>query len=380
MRTRLLVALATLVALLGAVGLVALLSSSEPAPVTVTVNDPADGGIAPKVLEVPAEAVEQAADALSGEAAADIDGVSVESADHTSSRDESPAGAAADELADRSDAVDENREALDPLPTAGASAGFVGCRTQFVQNQSSRRGVRPTVQVLHYTVSPNRPGWSDVDAITAFFNRSSSQASSHFIIDAEGNCAYIVPIEAKAWTQAGGNPFAVSYEIIATGRESSYLGTAGYAKLRSVAAQVAKRTGIPTTRGAISGCSPSKSGIVEHRDGGTCWGGHVDISPFSMADVLSRVSQREPVIERWSEANFRLGILTPGERDNAKCLLFARRVAVRNGGWGKVGPAHLANAVRCKSWLQARNRELHRLGHLSTPSRRARHDVIHALI
>jgi hypothetical protein len=135
------------------------------------------------------------------------------------------------------------------------------------------------------------------------FANAGRKASSNFIIDTEGHCAYAVPIEGKAWTQAGGNPFAISYEIIAYGNESDYLGPAGWAKLRSVQRQVAARTGIPLRRGAVSGCVPTRSGIVEHRDGGLCWGGHVDITPFSIdravkkvVEPTSRLTKRERLV------------------------------------------------------------------------------------
>jgi hypothetical protein len=179
------------------------------------------------------------------------------------------------------------RATLPALPTAGATAGFAGCRTSFVNNQSSRHGVRPTQMWDHYTVSPNRPGWSDIDAVVALFNRNASQASSNFVLDSEGNCAYIVPIEAKAWTQAAANSFAVSFEIIATGREKHYLEPAGMRKLAAVQKEVSHRTGIPMRRGAVHNCVPTRSGIVEHRDGGLCAGGHVDISPFPVATVIA---------------------------------------------------------------------------------------------
>jgi N-acetyl-anhydromuramyl-L-alanine amidase AmpD len=113
------------------------------------------------------------------------------------------------------------------LPTAGASAGFQGCATRFVRNQSGRGGIRPQWQVWHYTVSHNVPGWADVNSVVALFDRASSQASSNFVIDAEGHCAYIVPIEAKAWTQAAGNPFSISYEIVDYGNEPAYMGVGG---------------------------------------------------------------------------------------------------------------------------------------------------------
>ncbi len=295
MPKKILAAIAALLAVIVGGGTIAIIvtpDDEKAAPAAVTVNvDTLDGSPdKDKTIKVPRVAVEQAADALSGDVPASVP-LDSEDADHTGQRDETPADVAAPLLEDNADELQRNRRETDALPTAGASGGVPGCRTQFVRNQSSRRGVKPTVQVGHYTVSPNRPGWSDVDAITAFFDRSSSQASSHFIIDAEGNCAYIVPIEAKAWTQGGGNPWAVSYEIIATGRENVYLGAAGYTKLRSVMRWVSARTGIPMRRGAISGCAPSKSGIVQHADGGSCWGGHHDVGPFDFAAIVRNVTQ-----------------------------------------------------------------------------------------
>lgn len=195
-----------------------------------------------------------------------------------------------------------------PLPTAGASQGFVGCRTQFVRNQSSRHGTRPQLQVLHYTVSRNVLGWADVNAIVALFDRTASQASSNFVIDAEGNCAYIVPIEDKAWTQAAANPYSVSYEIVDYGTESVYLQPAGYAKLRSVMLQVAQRTGIPMRQGAVNGCVPSRTGIVQHKDFGYCGGGHFDITPFNKTSVIREVTKQQPVPKQVKWLNHRKAI------------------------------------------------------------------------
>jgi hypothetical protein len=87
------------------------------------------------------------------------------------------------------------------------------------------------------------PGWADVNAIVNLF--AHEEASSNFVLDGEGHCAYIVPIEFKAWTQAGGNPFSVSVEVIDTGKESIYLAPAGLKQLRVIARWVNKQTGIP---------------------------------------------------------------------------------------------------------------------------------------
>jgi hypothetical protein len=243
--------------------------------VTVTLNDQGAGSAAPdKKVEVPKDALNDAQVAL---------------ADHQGSRDETPTGEPASQAQASTQAQQQIKQSQAPLPTAGASAGFKGCYTRFVRNQSSRGGVRPQWQVLHYTVSPNRPGWSDVNAVVALFDRSSAQASSNFVIDGEGHCAYIVPIEAKAWTQAGGNPYSISYEVINTGSESQFMGTAGYAKLRSVMLQVRSRTGIPVSAGGNSGCVPTRKGAIQHADLGLCGGGHHDIQPFSKAAVLKRI-------------------------------------------------------------------------------------------
>ncbi len=248
--------------------------TSRAAPATVTVPvDGLDAGKAPdRTITAPKAAVTAAARGV-----------------HDDLADETPGGASAEQLRGAARAAEKNRAATTALPTAGATAGFPGCRTAFVGNQSSRRGIRPTQQTMHYTVSGNRPGWSDVNAIVALFNNPNFRASSHFVIDAEGHCAYIVPIEASAWTQAAGNPHSISYEIIATGRETRYLEPAGLARLRQVTREVSRRTGIPMRRGLVRDCRPVRSGFVEHRDWGTCGGGHVDITPFRIDQVVAEL-------------------------------------------------------------------------------------------
>lgn len=272
-RTAIIAALVAVLATFGVVVVVPDDNAPPPAaPVVTTAVDGLDAGKqVDQVVTVPKAVVDQAAPTVE-------DGLLDETANTPG--------------VDRPDAVNEAARANAPpaLPTAGATAGFAGCRTSFVRNQSSRRGVRPNVQVLHYTVSPNRVGLSDVNAIVALFNTTARQASSNFVIDTEGHCVYMVPIEAKAWTQAAGNPYSISYEIVAMGSEPVYLGAAGMAKLKSVVHEVARRTGIPLRRGQIGGnCTPSRSGIVQHKDFGTCGGGHVDISPFPIDRVVAQL-------------------------------------------------------------------------------------------
>lgn len=205
-------------------------------------------------------------------------------------RSENPSGVKPAQL----DAAREQQEKLaasDQLPIIFPDAAPVqrGCTTRLVRNFSSRRGVRPRVFVLHYTVSANRPGWSDVNAIVSLFDRSSFAASSNYVIDNEGNCAYIVRETDKAWTQAAANPVSMSVEVINTGNELTYAGTKGLRKIAMVVSDALKRWDIPVQRGLVSGCVVRTAGIVDHSSLGSCGGGHHDISPYSVPQVIAAV-------------------------------------------------------------------------------------------
>lgn len=259
------------------------------------VNESKGDGAPTKELTVPATIVEKAATQITDK---DL-------------RDETPEIAeqvAPGELTAAQEAAARIRATQPPLPTAGASQGFIGCRTQFVRNQSGRNGTRPQLQVLHYTVSRNILGWADVNSIVALFDRSAFAASSNFVIDAEGHCAYIVPIESKAWTQAAANPYSISYEIINYGNELSFMTSAGYAKLRSVMEQVSARTGIPMRTAVVNGCVPVKSGITQHAAFGYCGGGHHDIGPFPFAKIVGIITKKQPVTKQVKWLNHRKAI------------------------------------------------------------------------
>lgn len=324
------------------------------------VNDTPGDGQPTIVTEVPADAVEEAKTALEDRL-----------------RDETPVVAeqsAPQQLEQVQQTVKQVQSELQPLSTAGASAGFAGCRTRFVSNQSSRGSTRPIWQVLHYTVSPNRPGWDDVNAIVALFDRFSSQASSNFIIDGEGNCAYIVPIERKPWTQAAGNPLSISYEIINSGSEAEFMSTPGYARLKSVMRQVAQRSGYsaPVRPGSVY---PARAGIVQHKDGGLAWGGHVDITPYSKEQVIKILTTggvAQSTCTKYDECHYNIKVLTTAERAAATTLLRERRVAHKNGGWSKVAPFHLERARAAKSAMQARIKLLKKLGLTNKANRRLR--------
>jgi hypothetical protein len=167
-------------------------------------------------------------------------------------------------------------------PVPAASPFQPGCLTRSnTTNFSYRNGVRPSLIVLHLTVSPNRPGWDDINGVAIFLNRSATQASSNYIIDNEGHCIYTVGEVYKAWTQANYNSFsACSFEVQNTGNEPTFAGSAGLAKLGLVIRDCAGRWGIPLRRAAVSGGRVLRSGVIDHFHLGAAGGGHTDIHNF----------------------------------------------------------------------------------------------------
>lgn len=149
--------------------------------------------------------------------------------------------------------------------------------------QSSRGGVKPRLIVLHITVSHNRPGNADVKAIADYFGRLSTQASSHLIVDAEGNSCRCVPDSAKAWTQAAYNPQSLSIEQVeyADKPRSAWLSenAKGLDETAKFVAAWSVQYGIPLRLG-------TSSGVCQHRDLGAAGGGHVDCGPNYPIDVV----------------------------------------------------------------------------------------------
>lgn len=262
-------------------------------------------------------------------------------------RDESPPVLPAAQLQSRDQQLAKFRTA-DHLPShfPASAPQQRGCVTRLVRNYSSRHGVRPRVFVLHYTVSANRPGWSDVDAIVGLFNNAGVSASSNYVVDAEGHCAYIVREVDKAWTQAAANPFSISVEVVNTGGERTYAGSAGLAKLGTIISDSTKRWNIPLRRGLVSGCRVVRSGVVDHHSLGACGGGHFDISPpFSVDAVLQAAKKaRAPKTtksQRWAQ----------------------RHVAVHRSLSTSCRTKRQSAGRTCRT-LRTRNRAYHRLLHL----------------
>lgn len=161
--------------------------------------------------------------------------------------------------------------------------------TRISVNRSSRGGVTPRLIVLHITVSHNRPGMGDINGILEFFDRPSTQASSHIVNDRDGNDARCVPDTDKAWTQAAYNPQALSVEQIEYEVKSRQRWLSESRKqLDNTALWVAfwsQKYGIPLVHSTVRG-------VCQHRDLGAAGGGHSDCSPdYPLDYVLAKAKE-----------------------------------------------------------------------------------------
>lgn len=224
-----------------------------------------------------------------------------------------------------------------------ATPNVPGCRTRFLPTNFSNRVSTVKGFGVHYTAGLNRPGWSDMDGLTAFASSPSAGVSWHFLIDAEGHCYYSVPLDKKAWTIGNLNSQLVNVEVIGRGDEATFpAGTAGAKKLGRVARFVAKVYKFPVRLGAVSNCQVTVSGIVTHWMGGACSGGHVDIKPYDIGQVVKAIAA--------------------GACDR-KCAR-ARGLRSRHAETHRAlrsrrcGPAERTRSERCR-FLHSRNRAVH---------------------
>lgn len=156
-----------------------------------------------------------------------------------------------------------------------------GCFAAFVRNQSSRRGAKIALGVIHWTGSSNiANSRADVLGNVRWFDTPAAQASSTYITDDDGNCAYTVPETAKAWTQAAANPWSLSIEVTNPGVLPLFHGSAGRNRVLEIMRRWHKLWGLPYRRASVnSSCVPTRSGFLAHRDLGSCGGGHPDVGP-----------------------------------------------------------------------------------------------------
>lgn len=220
----------------------------------------------------------------------------------TTLRDETPDEVPREVLEAGQDETSVLAERLEPEPVGGAQT--VSCRKDFSGGvYSSRNGQRPTEFVLHYTVSPNRPGWGDVLGIRDYFTRTRI-ASAHYIVDFEGHCLQMVPTTHKAWTQGSANPWAISVEIIATGRETraDWESSPLFSKrvLVNLARDNMRRYGIPLRRVNPQGCV-FVPGWTDH-DSLECGNDHTDVTPNFPYALFAKQLRETPLAERLAKA------------------------------------------------------------------------------
>lgn len=130
------------------------------------------------------------------------------------------------------------------------------------------------------------------------FDRPSTGVSSHFVIDRDGNCNYIVREVDKAFTQAGFNGVSLATEYIATGREPTLFTPRGLKRAARIKSDSLARWNIPIRRGKVSGCRVIRSGMVDHYDLGACGGGHTDIRPFKVGQLIRAVREYRAGVKR----------------------------------------------------------------------------------
>lgn len=167
--------------------------------------------------------------------------------------------------------------------------------TQLVRNYSGRNGARPAILVVHTTESPDVHGTADLLGLAAWFNNPNAQASSNYGDDLDGNTILMVPDTQKAWTQAYFNPWSISVEQIGRAAFTPADWANRLPEIQATArifASEATKWGIPIRRGAVSGCSIIRSGIVTHNDLGQCGGGHHDPGAGYPLDLLIKLTQQ----------------------------------------------------------------------------------------
>lgn len=159
-----------------------------------------------------------------------------------------------------------------------------------VANQSDRStGVPLNLIVLHSTESHNRPGNADLAAIVGWFDNPEAQASSHVIVDADGNSARCVPDAQKAWTCSSFNSASLNVEQIGYASEGRKAWRRNWKELRETARWIARwshRHHIPIRRGSVSGSVVIRSGVVSHASLGAAGGGHHDPGDYPFRRVL----------------------------------------------------------------------------------------------
>lgn len=255
--------------------------------VTVAVQQNSDGSTSVNVtVTTPAGPTSIVADPDDLEKAAD-------GLDAHPGKDETPAGMTEQQVSSSTEQIEAfaQRDRL-PLVQPDAAPEQPGCSSRFHGSYSSRGGVKPRALLGHYTVSPNLPGLRDLVSLTAYSSNPRNMVSWHYNIDREGNCFHTVRETDKAWTQAAANPWAISTEFINKGAgDRPLLSPVGLKKTARIWSDIAYRWDIPIRRGRANKrtCTLERSGILDHNDLGICGGGHVDITPHDIDQIITAI-------------------------------------------------------------------------------------------
>lgn len=205
-----------------------------------------------------------------------------------------------------------------------AAPEWPGCKTRFTPVNFSSRTAPIRGFALHFTASPNRPGWADMNGLAAFSSSRAAGVSWHFLVDREGHCYYMVPVSKKAWTIGNLNSQTINVETIGTGREPGYGGTAGFRKVAAIVRRAGSIYHFPVRLGAVSNCNVTRPGVITHWMGGACSGGHVDVRPYDIAALVRQMAAVGP------------RPLTVAQRKACSLLTFHRKRAHEIGSWSSV--------------------------------------------
>lgn len=142
---------------------------------------------------------------------------------------------------------------------------------ELTRAQSSRRGHRPGVVFVH------RWGGGSLAGVLAEFLNPANEASSHFVYAGElghdaGRCVQMVPLAAKAWTEANYNPIGISIECA----DAIWLGKDphGFARTARIVGWLLRHEGLPDRWLSASALAAGGRGFCRHADGGSAGGGH----------------------------------------------------------------------------------------------------------
>jgi hypothetical protein len=149
---------------------------------------------------------------------------------------------------------------------------------------------KPNLIVLHSTESHDVPkSAQDLEAVAGWFQNPAAQASSHVIVDADGNSARCVPDSGKAWTCAAFNSASLNIEQIGF----ASFGWLGWRKrsreIRESARWIARwsrKYDIPIRRAKVHTDRVMRSGVTTHAALGVAGGGHSDPGPYPLRRVL----------------------------------------------------------------------------------------------